>query len=63
MQEKDETSRAYLSRWLDMNNSCVGVHAETTMAAFINGLERDTLLLHKLKHLQDNHQLDLNKMI
>src|SRR3954463_14077718 len=27
VQEKDETSRAYLSRWLDMKNSCAGVHA------------------------------------
>ena len=27
MQDKDETSRAYLSCWLDMKNSCAGVHA------------------------------------
>src|SRR3954462_7850100 len=33
------------------------------MAAFIDGLERGTLLRHKLKRLQDNHQLDLNQMI
>ena len=63
VQEKDETSRAYLSRWLDMKNSCVGVHAQTAMAAFIDGLERGTLLRHKLKRLQDNHHLDLNQMI
>src|SRR3954453_23020864 len=63
VQEKDETSRAHLSRWLDMKNSCVGVHAQTAMAAFIDGLERGTLLRHKLKRLQDNHQLDLNQMI
>src|SRR3954468_7111970 len=63
VQEKDETSRAYLSHWLDMKNSCAGVHAQTAMAAFIDGLERGTLLQHKLKRLQDNHQLDLNQMI
>src|SRR4051812_26371143 len=63
VQEKDETSRAYLSRWLDMKNYCVGVHAQTAMTAFIDGLERGTLLRHKLKRLQDNHQLDLNQMI
>src|SRR4051812_32919225 len=63
MQEKDETSRAYLSHWLDMKNSCTGVHAQTAMAALIDGLERGTLLRHKLKRLQDNHQLDLNQMI
>ena len=63
VQEKDETSRAYLSRWLDMKNSCALVHAQTAMAAFIDGLERGTLLLHKMKRLQDNHQLDLNQMI
>src|SRR4051812_1724737 len=33
------------------------------MAAFIDGLERGTLLRYKLKRLQDNHQLDLNQMI
>src|SRR5215216_1993764 len=27
VQEKDETSCAYLSCWLDMKNSCTGVHA------------------------------------
>src|SRR3954467_9154834 len=43
VQEKDETSRAYLSRWQDMKNSCAGVHAQTAMAAFIDGLERGTL--------------------
>src|SRR3954471_2703558 len=31
VQEKDETSHAYLSRWLDMKNSCAGVHAQTAM--------------------------------
>ena len=51
VQEKDETSRAYLSRWLDMKNSCAGVHVQTAMAAFIDGLERGTLLRHKLKRL------------
>src|SRR3954462_12438138 len=61
--EKDETSHAYLSRWMDMKNSDAGVHAQTTMAAFIDGLERGTLLRHKQKRLQDNHQLDLNQMI
>src|SRR3954471_4884722 len=63
VQEKVETSRAYLSRWLDLKNSCAGVHAQTAMAAFIDGLERGMLLRHKLKFLQDNHQLDLNQMI
>src|SRR3954471_9305450 len=61
--EKDESSRAYLSRWLDMKNSCAGIHAQTAMAAFIDGLEKGTLLRHKLKRLQENHQLDLNQMI
>src|SRR3954464_5383734 len=46
-----------------MKNSCAGVPAQTAMAAFIDGLERGTLLRHKLKRLQDNHQLDLNQMI
>src|SRR3954462_4234193 len=46
-----------------MKNSCAGVHDQTAMAAFIDGLERGTLLRHKLKRLQDNHQLDLNQMI
>ena len=51
LQEKDETSRAYLSRWLGMKNSCAGVHAQTTMDAFIDGMERVMLLRNKLKHL------------
>src|SRR3954465_14834465 len=63
VQEKDESSRAYLSHWLDMKNSCAGVHTQTALAAFIDGLERGTLLRLKLIHLQDNHQLDLNQMI
>src|SRR3954470_8648318 len=63
MEEKDKSSRAYLSHWLDMKNSCVGVHDQTTMAAFIDVLEKGTLLRHKLKLLQDNHMLDLNQMI
>src|SRR4051812_34518258 len=46
-----------------MKNSYAGVHAQTSMAAFIDGLERGTLLRHKLKRLQDNHQLDLNQII
>src|SRR4051812_47912054 len=46
-----------------MKNSCAGVHAQTSMSALIDGLERGTLLRHKLKRLQDNHQLDLNQMI
>src|SRR4051812_31538128 len=46
-----------------MKNSCAGVHAQTAMAAFIDGLERGTLLRHKLKRLQDKNQLDLNQMI
>src|SRR4051812_33153469 len=46
-----------------MKNSRAGVHAQTAMAAFIDGLERGTLLRHKLKRPQDNHQLDLNQMI
>src|SRR3954462_6582482 len=33
------------------------------MAAFIDGLERGMLLRHKMKRLQENHQLDLNQMI
>src|SRR4051812_23485179 len=63
MQEKDESCCAYLSRWLDTMNSCAGVHDQTAMAAFIDGLEKGTLLRHKLKRLQDNHMLDLNQMI
>src|SRR4051812_3194410 len=35
VQEKDESYRAYLSRCLDMKNSCAGVHAHTAMLAFI----------------------------
>ena len=46
-----------------MKNSCTGVHAQTAMAAFIDGLEKGTLLRHKLKRLQDNHRLDFNQMI
>src|SRR4051812_31517289 len=38
-------------------------HAQTAMATFIDGLERGTLLRHKLKRLQDNHHLDLSQMI
>ena len=50
VQEKDETSHAYQSRRLDMKNSCAGVHEQTAMAAFVDGLEKGTLLRHKLKH-------------
>src|SRR3954470_1581740 len=51
VQEKDKTSRAYLSRRMDTKNSCAGVHDQTTMASFIDGLEKGTLLQHKLKRL------------
>ena len=46
-----------------MKNSCEGVHDQTAMHAFIEGLEKGTLLRHTLKHLQDGNQLTLNSMI
>ena len=63
VQQPDESSRAFLARWLDMKNSCEGVHDQTAMHAFIKGLEKGTLLRHTLKHLQDGNQLTLNAMI
>ena len=63
IQQPDESSRAFLARWLDMKNSCEGVHDQTAMHAFIEGLEKGTLLRHTLKRLQDGNQLTLNAMI
>jgi hypothetical protein len=63
VQQPDESSRAFLSRWLDMKNSCEGVHEQTAIIAFIDGLERGSLLRHTLKRMQDGQELDLNKMI
>ena len=63
VQQPDESSRAFLARWLDMKNSCEGVHDQPAMHAFIEGLEKGTLLRHTLKHLQDGNQLTLNAMI
>lgn len=40
VQQPDESSRNFLARWLDMKNSCEGVHDQTAMIAFIEGLER-----------------------
>ena len=63
VQQPDEFSRAFLGSWLDMKNSCEGVHDQTAMHAFIEGLEKGTLLRHTLKRLQDENQLTLNSMI
>ena len=46
-----------------MKNSCERVHDQTAMHAFIEGLEKGTLLRHTLKRLQDRNQLTLNSMI
>jgi hypothetical protein len=46
-----------------MKNSCEAVNDETTMLAFIAGLNKGTLLRHTLTHERDARTLTLNGMI
>ena len=62
-QDHDESSRDFLARWLDMKNSCEGITDETAFLAFIQGLERGTLLRHKLTRKKNEGTLTLNEMI
>jgi hypothetical protein len=39
IQKKNETSRAFLTRWLATRNECENVDNRTTMLAFIGGLQ------------------------
>jgi hypothetical protein len=59
----DETSRTFLARWLDMQNSCEGVTDESTILAFIDSLERGQLLRHRLLRERNDGKLTLNSMI
>jgi len=63
IQKKEESSREFLSRWLDMKNSCEGIGDETAILAYINGLERGSLLRHTLTREKDAGILTLNSMI
>jgi hypothetical protein len=59
----DETSRTFLAWWLDMKNSYEGVTNESAILAFIDGLERGQLLLHRLLRERNEGKLTLNSMI
>ena len=62
-QKQGESSRDFLSRWLEMKNSCEGIGDETAMLAFIGGLARGSLLRHTLTREHDTRRLTLSNMI
>lgn len=63
VQRKNETSREYLSRWLETRNSCESIDDTMSMLAFIGGLQRGSLLRHKLTCEHNARRLNLNEMI
>ncbi|KAK1691886.1 hypothetical protein QYE76_008583 [Lolium multiflorum] len=63
IQKKSETSREYISRWLETRNSCENIDDTTAMLAFIGGLQRGGLLRHKLMCEYNARSLNLNDMI
>src|SRR3954465_6353081 len=60
---KNETSREFLTRWLETRNACEGVADETCMLAFINGLQKGSYMRHKLQCDKNTGILTLNDMI
>ena len=62
-QQKNESSRDFLSRWLEMKNSCERIKDEIAIFAFPGGLDRGTLLHHTLTRMHDAGTLTLNVMI
>src|SRR3954451_1389509 len=63
IQGKNETSREFLTRWMETRNTCEGVKDETYMLAFINGLQRGSYMRHKLQCDKNAGILTLNDMI
>ncbi|KAK1696944.1 hypothetical protein QYE76_013641 [Lolium multiflorum] len=63
IQKKGETSRSFLTRWLQTRNECENVDNRTAMHAFIGGLQRGGLLRHKLTCLVNANKLTLDDMI
>src|SRR4051812_44060665 len=63
IQGKNETSREFLTRWLETRNACEGVEDETCMLAFINGLQKESYKRHKLQCDKNAGILTLNDMI
>ncbi|KAK1607598.1 hypothetical protein QYE76_031271 [Lolium multiflorum] len=63
IQKKGETSRNFLTRWLQTRNECENVDNRTAMLAFIGGLQRGSLLRHKLTCLVSKNKLILDDMI
>src|SRR4051812_36318568 len=63
VQGKNETSREFLTRWLERRNACEGVKDKTCMLAFINGLRRRSIMRHKLQCDKNAGVLTLNDMI
>ncbi|KAE8811860.1 Endoglucanase 3 [Hordeum vulgare] len=48
VQKPDEPLRDYVTRWMELRNSCEGVHELQVIQYFIEGCRDDTLLKHKL---------------
>ncbi|KAK1643567.1 hypothetical protein QYE76_061372 [Lolium multiflorum] len=63
IQKKGETSRNFLTRWLQTRNECENVDNRTAMHAFIGGLQRGSLVRHKLTFLVSENKLILDDMI
>ncbi|KAK1627792.1 hypothetical protein QYE76_002107 [Lolium multiflorum] len=63
IQKKNETSRAFRTRWLATRNECENLDNRTAMHAFIGGLQRGGLLRHKLTCLINENNLTLDNMI
>jgi hypothetical protein len=47
-QGPDELDRDYLTRWLELRNSCKGVGEEQAIGYFTDGCREGTLMKHKL---------------
>ena len=63
VQKKDETSREYLTRWVDTRNACESVDDKTAILAFVGGLCRGNLLQYNLKVNLNAGTLTLSDMI
>ncbi|KAK1609039.1 hypothetical protein QYE76_032712 [Lolium multiflorum] len=61
--KKGETSRSFLTRWLQTRNECENVDNRTVMHAFIGRLQRGSLLRDKLTCLVNENKLILDDMI
>ncbi|KAE8767839.1 Endoglucanase 3 [Hordeum vulgare] len=55
VQKPDEPLRDYITRWIELWNSCEGVHEVQAIQYFIEAYRDDTLLKQQAHVLRDHH--------